>query len=36
MDLQELCWEGMDLVLVAQNITHWSALVNTVVKLQVL
>jgi hypothetical protein len=35
MDLREIGWEGMDWIYVAQDRDQWTALVNTVMNLQV-
>jgi hypothetical protein len=35
MDLREIGWDGVDLVNLAQDRDHWSALVNTVMNLRI-
>jgi hypothetical protein len=35
MDLTEIGWDGMDWIDLAQDMDQWSALVNTVINLQV-
>jgi hypothetical protein len=33
MDLEEIWWEGVNWINLAQDMYHWQALVNTVMKL---